>query len=350
MMPLASPTQSMIAWRCCIQQPTEVAMKIGSFMPLNSVWDPAIKQLRDEFPQHIWLEGLKPESSDIESLDAMIAGRIPLEVFERAHSLKTLFQPFTGINHLPASLLLERNVEVYNVHSNAFDVAERALAMTLAFYGRIIEYHNDLRNEIWHGFWVNRGAEDNWDSIYGKTCAILGTGAIGSMLAKLLKAFDCTVYGWRKSKTAAVPEHFDAIFPTMREAIDTAEIIFITLPATAETEGLFSKEILAGMKGKFLVNVGRGSIVDEEGLYEALKNGILKGAAIDTWYTYPKTGVTGAPSRYPIHTLSNVILSPHVGGSTNQATRRAVDDTLKNIRAFLRTGKGIWRADLSRMY
>lgn len=350
MMSLASAAQSMIVYRCAIITPGEVAMKIGSFMPHNSVWNSAIQKLRDEFPQHTWLEGLKPESSEIESLDILIAGRIPLEVFERAHSLKALFQPFTGINHLPTSLLLERNVEVYNVHSNAFDVAERALAMTLAFYGRIIEYHNDLKNEIWHGFWVNRGAEDNWDSLYGKTCAILGTGAIGVALAKLLKAFDCIVYGWRKSSTAAIPEHFDAIFPTMKEAIEDAEIVFITLPATAETEGLFSKEILAGMKGKFLVNVGRGSIVNEEGLYEALKNGVLKGAAIDTWYTYPKTGVIGAPSRYPIHTLPNVILSPHVGGSTNQATQKAVNDTLENIRAFLRTGKGIWRADLSRMY
>ncbi len=329
---------------------SEVTMNIGSFMPIHSAWDPVVAQLREEFADHTWLEGLTPESPQISSLDLIIAGRIPSSVITEAVALKALFQPFTGVNHLPAEMMVARGVEVYNVHSNAFDVAERALAMTLAFYGRIIEFHNDLKNEVWHGFWVSRGAEDNWDSIYGRTCAILGTGAIGQELAKLLKAFNCRVYGWRRSKGAEVPEHFDAVLPTLQEAVNMAEIVFIALPATRETEGLLSRELLMTMKGKFLVNVGRGSIVDEEGLYEALKTGVLKGAAIDTWYTYPKTGVIGAPSRYPIHRLPNVILSPHVGGSTNQATRKSVEDTRQNIRAYLRTGHGIWRADLRKMY
>jgi len=325
-------------------------MHIGSFMPARSVWSPVLKELREEFPEHEWLEGLAPGSPEIPRLDIIIAGRLPHSAFEQACSLKAVFQPFTGINHLPLALLLERGVRVYNVHANAFDVAERALAMTLAFYGRIIEYHNDLRKEIWHGFWVSRGAEDNWDSIYGRTCTILGTGAIGCELAKLLKAFSCTVYGWRRSSSAPVPPNFDDIKGSLREALDAAEIIFIALPATPETEGLLSRGILMQMHGKFLVNVGRGSIVDEEGLYEALKSGVLKGAAIDTWYTYPASGVVGAPSRFPIHELPNVILSPHVGGSTNQATRKGVDDTCRNLRAFLRTGEGLWKADLRKMY
>ncbi len=325
-------------------------MNIGSFMPVHSVWGPAIAQLRKEFAGHTWYEGLSAGSPEIGSLDVIIAGRIPHSVISEAVRLKAIFQPFTGLNHLPAELVIERGIEVYNVHANAFDVAERALAMTLAFYGRIIEYHNDLRNEVWHGFWVNRGAEDSWDSLYGRTCVILGTGAIGKELAKLLKAFDCRVYGWRRSKSADVPEHFDAVLPTLKEALDIAEIVFIALPATSETEGLISRDLLMTMKGKFLVNVGRGSIVDEEGLYEALKGGVLKGAAVDTWYRYPETGVIGAPSRYPIHRLPNIVLSPHVGGSTHQATRKSVEDTLRNIRAYLQTGKGIWKADLRRMY
>ena len=325
-------------------------MKIGSFMPIQSIWRTIIEQLREEFPDHTWLEGLTSDSSEIGSLDLIIAGRIPADVFKAATNLKALFQPFTGINHLPSQLMLERNIQVYNVHSNAFDVAEKALALTLAFYGRVIEYHNDLKNEIWHGFWVNRGAEDNWDTLDGRNCSILGTGAIGQELAGLLKAFHCTVYGWRRTKDAKKPAHFDSIVPTLQEAIDFAEIIFIALPATKETENLISKEMLMNMKGKFLVNVGRGSIVNEEGLYEALKNGVLKGAAIDTWYTYPATGVVGAPSRYPIHKLSNVVLSPHVGGSTNRASAKSIEDTVANIRSYLRTGRGIWQADLSKMY
>jgi len=325
-------------------------MIIGSFMPLRSVWDGRIETLKREFPHHTFLHGLKPESPEAADLDAMIAGKLPDETFLASPRLKAIFQAFTGINHLPLQALADRGVHVFNVHSNAFDVAEHALALTLAFYGRVIEFHNDLKNDVWHGFWVRAGAEDNWDSLHGRSCAILGTGAIGVELAKLLKAFSCKVYGWRRKSGQAIPEGFDEVIPDLREAIAKAEIIYIALPATILTEGLLSREILASMKDKLLVNIGRGSIVDEEGLYLALKDGVLKGAAIDTWYTYPQTGKLGAPSRFPINKFPNVVLSPHVGGATNQASLRGVDAAIKNIREYLDTGKCESEADLRAMY
>ncbi|HCO49531.1 MAG TPA: hydroxyacid dehydrogenase [Spirochaetaceae bacterium] len=325
-------------------------MVIGSFMPLHSIWDERIAALRGEFPQHRFLHGLGPESPEACELDALLAGSLPERTYLASPRLKAIFQAFTGINHLPLKPLAERGIHIYNVHANAFDVAEKALALTLAHLGRIIEYHNDLRNRIWHGFWVRGGVEDNWDSLRGRTCTILGTGAIGIELAKLLKAFSCTVYGWRRRSGLAVPEGFDEVVPELKDAIARAEIVYIALPATPLTEGLLSREILATMKGKMLVNVGRGSIVDEEGLYLALRDGILKAAAIDAWYTYPTDGTTGSPSRFPIHELPNVILSPHVAGSTNQATLRAVDATVQNIRDYLMKGSCASEADLEAMY
>lgn len=325
-------------------------MIIGSFMPLRSVWDERIETLRLEFPQHRFFHGLKPESPEAARLDLMIAGKVPHETYLASPQLKAIFQAFTGINHLPLEELAERGVHVFNVHANAFDVAEHALALTLAFYGRVVEFHNDLKNDLWHGFWVRAGSEDNWDSIRGRSCAILGTGAIGIELAKLLKAFSCKVYGWRRKTGQALPEGFNEVLPDLTEAIARAEMVFIALPATPLTEGLLSREILASMKGKFLVNVGRGSIVDEEGLYLALKDGILKGAAIDTWYTYPHEGRIGAPSRFPINKFPNVLLSPHVGGATNQASLRGIEATIDNIRSYLKEGRCESEADLREMY
>ncbi len=325
-------------------------MIIGSFMPQHSVWEGRIDALRLEFPQHTFLHGLKPDAPEATELDALLAGQLPKETYLASPRLKAIFQSFTGINHLPLRQLADRGVHVYNVHANAFDVAEKALAMTLAYFGRIVEYHNDLKQGLWHGFWVRRGAEDNWDSLFGHKCAILGTGAIGCELAKLLKAFHCEVYGWRRKTGMALPEGFDEVIPDLKEAIARAEIVFVALPATPLTDGLLTREILATMKDKVLVNVGRGSIVDEEGLYLALKDGVLRAAAIDTWYTYPQTGRNGPPSRFPIHELPNVILSPHVGGTTNQATLRAIDITVGNIRDFLAKGTCSSEADLKAMY
>jgi phosphoglycerate dehydrogenase-like enzyme len=325
-------------------------MVVGSFMPAHSVWEGHLDALEREFPGHRFFRALKADSPEVPSVEVMLASQLPRETFEAATSLRSVFLPIAGVNHLPVALLAERGVRVFNVHANAFDVAERALALTLAHYGRVVDYHNDLRQSLWHGMWARGGAEDNWDSIYGKTCAILGAGAIGSELAKLLKAFSCTVYGWRRHAGQPVPEGFDAIVPDIAEAVAKAEIVYAILPATPLTTGIVSKELLASMKGKFFVNVGRGSTVDEEGLYLALRDGILKGAAIDTWYTYPSSGKVGAPSRFPIHELPNVILSPHVGGSTNQATARSVEATVKNIRDYLNTGRCEREADLAAMY
>jgi phosphoglycerate dehydrogenase-like enzyme len=325
-------------------------MHFGSFMPLRSIWDKGLETLAKDFPDHRFSLGLKPDSPEVSDLDLMLAGNLPRDAYLASSKLKGIFQSFTGINHLPLAQLRERGVQVFNVHANAFDVAEKALALCLAYYGRIVEYHNDLSKELWHGFWVKAGAEDNWNSIYGKTCAILGTGAVGQALARLLKAFSCEVIGWRRRSGQAVPDGFDRVVGDLKTALDEAEIVFVTLPATNLTQGLLSKELLAGMKGKFLVNVGRGPIVDEEGLYLALRDGILLGAGIDAWYTYPQGGRTGAPSRYPIHKLPNVILSPHVGGSTHQASARAVDQTIANIREYLRTGDCASKADLEAMY
>jgi phosphoglycerate dehydrogenase-like enzyme len=330
----------------------EVDVRIGSFMPLGSrLWSDCLATLRDRFRGHEFLLGPEAAEAALGGLDAILGGRLPASVFEKAVSLKAVFVPFTGLNHLPIPLLIERGVKVYNVHGNAESVAEIALAMTLAHYGRLVEYHNDLAAERWHGFWVGKGAEDEWSSIFRRPCAILGTGAIGIVLAKLLKAFDCEVVGYRRRPGRELPPHFDRVETDLGRAIGSAEIVFVALPLTPATKGLLDRETLLSMKGKFLVNVGRGEIVDEEGLYLALRDGILRGAAIDTWYVYPQGGsTTGAPSRYPIHRLPNVIISPHVGGSTGESNVIAADQVAENIAEWLETGACTREADLREMY
>jgi len=329
----------------------EEFVKIGFYLPLNQTWRDGIKDLSEMFPNVEFVEGSERCLSEFESLDAVVANPLPRERYEAASRLKAVFVPFVGINHLPSDLLLERKVAVFNCHGNAESVAERALALTLAAYGRVIEFHNDLRRGKWHGFWIGKGHEDFWHSLFRKPCAILGVGAIGTALAKLLKAFDCPVTGYRRKKASESQPYFDRVTNDVADAIRDAEIVFIALPLTAETEGLLSRELLSTMKGKFLVNVGRGAIVDEEGLYLALKDGVLAGAAIDTWYVYPPTGSSEcAPSRFPIHELPNVVLSPHVAGMTVEAVAMNTAQTLGNVAEWLRTGSCGTKVDLRANY
>jgi phosphoglycerate dehydrogenase-like enzyme len=317
----------------------------------SSLWAGRLAALAGRFPRQDFFLGPQASQAALPGLDALLGARLDSSVFEAAASLKAVFVPLTGLNHLPTSLLLDRKVRVFNVHGNAESVAERALGMALAFYGRIVDYHIDLRRGQWHGLWVGKGAEDEWSSIFRRKCAIFGTGAIGIALARMLKAFDCEVIGYRRRTDRPLPPHFDRIETEFRAAVDAAELLFVALPLTPETTGIFSKDILLGAKGKFIVNVGRGAIVDEEGLYLALRDGILKGAGIDTWYSYPQGGATvGAPSRFPIHELPNVILSPHVAGSTAEANAIAADQTVENIAEWLETGNCSREASLRAMY
>jgi phosphoglycerate dehydrogenase-like enzyme len=228
---------------------------------------------------------------------------------------------------------------VANSHGNAKYVAERTVAMILAFYGKIIEYHNDLAEGRWHGFWVGRGLDDTWESVDGKTAAVIGAGTIGHYLARLLKALEVTVVGFKRRPVDTLPQHFDDMYYNLDSAIGAADMVIVALPATTETKGLFDAPRLSRMEGKLLVNVGRGSIVEEKALYDALRGGILRGACIDTWYRYPEGGTEGEPSAYPFRELENVVLSPHVAGFTWQSARNNLLQTMENLRRYLTSGE-----------
>ncbi len=285
------------------------------------------------------------------TLDVLMANLMPDDFLLKARSLKALFVPFVGINHLPTDLLQQRNISVYNCHGNAFSVAERALALTLAGFGRVVEYHNDLKSGHWHGFWAGKGAEDFWRSLHGKSCTILGTGAIGMALASLLKAFKCSVRGFRRNADGIVPANFDSMHTDLREALTGADVVYVALPLTKATKNLLGERELAWMEGAWLVNVGRGEIVAEEALYAALRFGKLAGASIDVWYKYPKAGSDhGHPSNYPLDELPNIVLSPHVGGSTAEAVLQNIQQSCENLSRFIKTGEALHRVDLKENY
>jgi phosphoglycerate dehydrogenase-like enzyme len=326
-------------------------MKILFYAKLNKLWLEKIDKLHNEFPQVDFITDQQQVDQEIENAEAIVAGEIPLDLVQRAKSLKIIFVPYAGVDALPLDHIRGKGIRISNVHGNARYVAERSIALALSFYGKVIAYHNDLKNFQWHGYWAKGTVDDTWESIQGKTCAVIGTGAIGKYIAKYLKIFDCRVIGFKKQPAAEGLEYFDDITTDLKKALDKSELVFVTLPLTEETRGMFSGEILAGMKGKFLVNVGRGPVVDEEGLYHSLKEGRLIGAGIDAWYNYPERGETRAkPSQYPVYELPNVVLSPHLAGFTPQAARLNIEQTIENIRSYVHSGKPKSEIDPEHMY
>ena len=325
-------------------------MKVLFIEKMNSYLEKEIKNLRADFPDTEFLTG--PPSEDlVRTADVLFGSKIDSALIKEAESLKLIVVPIVGVDRLPFDVLRKRNVRVANSHGNALSVAERGLAMILAFFGRIVEYHNDLKNLIWHGFWVDKGLEDTWTSIIGKKVAVLGAGEIGSCLADMLKPFNCEIIGFKRKPVTSLPPNYSKMTTSLSEALIEGDIIVNLLPLTDSTKGLLSKEILLSIKDKFLLNLGRGEVIDEQGLYEALRTGVLLGAGIDTWYTYPAKGkAEGPPSRYPIHTLPNVILSPHTAGFTIQAAKLNMEQGIENLRRFLKRGELMYEVDIDSGY
>lgn len=273
---------------------------------------------------------------EIPDADVLVDSQIGESVLDLAGKLKWLFVPFTGVNSIPFEILENRGIRVSNNHGNASLVAERALALALALLGRVVEFDRGMR----HGYWFRNSGKETpfvfWESLQGKRALILGVGAIGRRIALLLKPFNCDVAGWRRRSDVPDPSGFTAITESLEEALSLCDICFVALPLTSATRGLIGEKELELLKGKWLINVARGPIVDEKPLFTALKTGRLAGAGLDAWYQYPEPFHTDRfPSEYPFHELDNVVLSPHAGSHAPEGKGGQLAGTLENLAALI---------------
>ena len=253
-------------------------MKVVFRNKLNPAWHDAIAELALDLPEAELIFDPAEAKRQTPEADVLVGGVFEPDELEQAGALKAVIVPFAGVNKLPLRLLARKKVRVANSHGNASTVAERGLAMILAFYTRLIPFHNDLAEGVWRG---HRGKlagtlDDTWDSIRDKTCCLVGLGAIGFELSKLLAAFGCRILAWRKRTGRPKPEWVEQVSADLDWVLSQSDIVCLTLALTPETKGLFSREWLMNMHNKFLLNVSRADLVDEKGLYDSLDQGGLK--------------------------------------------------------------------------
>ncbi len=198
-------------------------------------------------------------------------------------------------------------------------VAECAIGMILTAARHLAVCAADNKN----GIWKNRvGIE-----LAGKTLAIIGCGSIGRKVAKIAKlGFGMKVVGYDIVKGANM-ENFDDFYPDFAEAVKNADFITIHIPNIPATQNFINSERLSMMKkGGWLINTARGGVVDEDALFDAVKNNLIGGAALDVFKNEPYI-----PQMKDLRTLENVIMTPHIGSSTLEACERMALSSLKNI-------------------
>jgi phosphoglycerate dehydrogenase-like enzyme len=221
---------------------------------------------------------------------------------------------------------------------HAVPLAEWSIFGLLAFTKQLPRLRRDAAERRWEHYPL--------DELRGQTLLVVGVGAIGLEVARLASAFGMRVVGVKRHADEQLP-HVDAVHPPgeLRELVGDAHAIVVTLPLTDETRGLIDRETISRMReGAILVNVGRGKVVDEEALIEALRSGKLAGAALDVTAKEP------LPADSPLWELENVILSPHTAALSWRENERIVDLFAENLRRYLRGDELLSRVDTSVYY
>lgn len=255
--------------------------------------------------------------------DIIMVANLPLnsEVICGCEKLKLLAVAFTGIDHIAMEACKERNITVCNCagYSTAA-VSDLVFGLLISLYRNIIPCNQVVREEGTKEGLVGFELE-------GKKFGVVGTGAIGTNVANIAKAFGCEVYAYSRTK-----KDLDGItYLSLEELLSTCDIVSLHVPLNESTKALIHKENLALMKkSAVLINTARGPVVDSEALADALNEGKIAGAAVDVFETEPPV-----PKDHPLFHAKNVIATPHVAFATKEALEKRAVMNFDNVKKWL---------------
>lgn len=214
-------------------------------------------------------------------------------------------------------------------HENA--IAEYVMAALLMRHVPLERADQDLRQQRWT-YWAGQKAALR-SELGSQTLGLLGFGHIAQTLAQRAKAFGMRVHVANRSPVNHPMVDQSWTLDGLQDFMGRVDAVVVSLPLTDNTRSLVDRQALNAMRADaVLVNVGRGPVVDEQALYEALKARQIGGAVIDTWYQYPSpTQAECAPSRYDFASLDNVLMTPHMSGWTAGTVRRRQETLADNI-------------------
>lgn len=235
-----------------------------------------------------------------------------------------------GTNQVDLDTALARGIPVFNApYSNTRSVAELVLAQAILLLRRVPE-----RNARVHqGFW-DKSADGSFEA-RGKTMGIVGYGNIGSQVGTLAEAVGMRVIF--HDIEAKLPLGNAKATSSLKKFLSQADVVTLHVPGGEGTRNLINRETLAAMKpGSILINASRGTVVDIDALHASLESGHLAGAAIDVFPTEPKS--RNEPLDSPLRGMQNVVLTPHIGGSTQESQENIGREVADKLVSFLKTG------------
>ena len=257
--------------------------------------------------------------------------------FPEAPRLKLLQSVAAGIDLIDVPSL-PVGVTVCNVAGHEQAIAEYVVMTMLAWQHRLLDIAAAFRGGVW-STGGGAGGGPTHGEILGKTIGIVGYGRIGREVAQRMVGFGCTVIGANRSPVADKGAASE-IYPLgeLDRMLPRCDVVVIAAGLGPETARLIDAGRLRLMKpSAFVINIGRAGIIDEEALYNALKDKQIAGAAIDVWWQYPTPAEPNRRgSRLPFHELPNVIMTPHCSSATDGARDRRFGAVAGNLDRFAR--------------
>lgn len=270
----------------------------------------------------------------VKDADIIVVNKIPMNesTLSEAKNLKLICITATGTNIVDFEYTNKRNIAVANVSGySTQSVIQHTFALLfyvyekLSYYDNFVKSGDYIRSDIFSHF------DKKFNELYGKTWGIIGLGEIGKGVANIAKAFGCNVIYYSTTGKNANPEYKQVDFDTL---LKRSDIISIHAPLNQQTENLINEEALKKMKkSAILLNLGRGPIVNEEALANALENDEIAGAGLDVIKVEP---MAADNPLYRIQDSTKLIITPHIAWATKEARNRVIAEVYKNIEAFMR--------------
>ncbi|MFZ5468357.1 MAG: NAD(P)-dependent oxidoreductase [Myxococcota bacterium] len=274
-----------------------------------------------------------PEAAKDASILIVRSTEVRRQVFENAKALSLVIRAGAGVNTIDVAAASQGGVYVANCPGqNAAAVAELTMGLILAVDRRIPDEVADLHRGKW-----NKKKYSQAKGLWGRTLSIIGMGSIGSAVGQRAKAFGMRVVGYSRSFDATRAQgvgfgRADSLIAAAREA----DVLSVHTPASQQTKGLISREVLAALKtGALFVNTSRAEVVDQAALFEEAKSGRLW-VATDVFAKEPPAGE--ADFRSELAQLPNVYGTHHIGASTEQAQSAIADEAVRIVASYLTQG------------
>ena len=304
---------------------------------MENISDTAVKNFRsqgytkvEKISKALTGEELIREIRDVHILGIRSKTQITKNILDAAKKLQAIGCFCIGVNQVDLKAATKNGVVVFNApYSNTRSVAELVISLSILLIRRIPDKNKAAHEGIWM-----KDAKNSYE-LRGKTLGIIGYGNIGSQVSVLAEAMGMKVIFYDTETRLPMGNAEDA--KSLKELLHRADVVTLHVPETSLTKNLINKNNLKHFKkGAILINYARGEVVDLEALRKAILDGQIGGAAIDVFPVEPEKN--GDHFQTPLQDLSNVVLTPHIGGSTEEAQQNIGEDVSARLFNFLEKG------------